>query len=140
MRSELIVGLVAAIALVDLFRLRAQQATLSRAGVLVASIARALLPVAAAVVVGVWQLIRSYERIAETGSAGVTAVTIPTEQLVRALLAGVISFAVVLVVGWLMAARARLIESGTATFAGRRRKLAALIGVTALLLTAGGTW
>ena len=107
MTGILIVGLVAVVALMDLFRLRATNTTLSRAGVLVAAMPRALMPLAAAAALGAWTLINRYEAIARTGSGGLGTVVAATGRALETLLAGVLAFLLLLGIALVIAARTR---------------------------------
>jgi len=139
MNGTVIVVLVAGVALLDLFRLRAKNTTLSRAGFLVAALPRALMPVAAAAAVGAWSLIKVYEGIAESGSAGLIPVAGGTIQSVQTLLAGVVAFALTLVVAFLMAASGRANERNGSE-SGPRRRLPAVLGIVVMFVALGGAW
>jgi hypothetical protein len=137
MNGILIVALVAGVALLDLFRLRAKNTTLSRAGFLVAALPRALMPVAAAAAVGAWSLIKMYEGVAESGSGGLIPVTGGTIHSIQTLMAGVLAFALTLVVAYLMAASGRASEPN-ASESGPR--LVAVLGIVVMLAALGGAW
>ena len=140
MTGILIVGLVAVVALMDLFRLRATNTTLSRAGVLVAAMPRALMPLAAAAALGAWTLINRYEAIARTGSGGLGTVVAATGRALETLLAGVLAFLLLLGIALVIAARTReraVVEPDRQSVSGRRGAAAAGILIIAAAVVSG---
>jgi hypothetical protein len=137
MSGEVIVALVTVVALFDLFRLRAGNTTLSRAGLLVAAVPRAIVPMAAAGALGARALIRVYEGIAETGSAGLVPVASGTSQAVLMLFAGVLGFLLTLIVAFVMAARQRVTDD---VEPDRRSRLADILGMMLIVAGLGGAW
>jgi hypothetical protein len=132
-----IVLLLSALVVIDVFRLFRKSAVLSRAGLLLAAVARALIPLSAAIGIGVWLLISSFEGIAASGSGGLATMATGADQMVRTLLAGVIGFAVVLVLALILGVRKRQVQSIASS---PRRTAVAALGTIVVLGSLAGTW
>lgn len=96
MTGMLVVALVAVLVLLDAVRLGTHRTGFSTFGFLLASVPRALLPVAVGVTLGAFQFKAAFASIAATGSGGLGVVARSAASFQRATVAGVIAFIVVL--------------------------------------------
>src|SRR5262245_23678086 len=140
MMPMMIVLLLSVLVVLGVFRLCTKNVRLSRGGLLIAAVVRAVIPLSAAVGIGSWQVINALRSVAADGSGAVGVVAAGAEQFVRTLLIGVTGFTITLLLALFLVARRRANEPDTSGVGASARRLAASVGILIVVASLGATW